>query len=294
MDGVDWGRCVIVSVNGFVLNDPTTLNGCYLDEPVDGLGLPQMRTSSGNLSGRHGGYVGAQFYGMRLITLTGRIFGSGTTAQAQVQAMDATRKSLAAAVSGQGPFALNITTNGGALYTLNVYLDQLDMPVSRTPNMCNYKLSLVAPDVNIYDNSAGGALSATLPRATSGGFAWPITWPIVWNPGSTATDIVNTGSVVVYPMFTLTGIMTNPTITNQTTGQFYTLQGLTTAATDVVTIDMKNRAVLLNDGSILPYMTSTSTWLALMTGDNSMTLQTTSSSDTVTCRVSWQAAYRGI
>jgi len=108
---------MIVSVNGFTLNDPST-TGCYLDEPVDGLGLPQLRTSSGNFSGRHGGYVGAQFYGMRLITMTGRIFGHGASSLDAVQNMDTIRKNLEAAVSGQGPFALNVTTNGGAQYTL--------------------------------------------------------------------------------------------------------------------------------------------------------------------------------
>ena len=178
--------------------------------------------------------------------------------------------------------------------SLGVFLDGLDMPIGRTPSMCHFKLSLVAPDPNIYDNSAGGALTASLSRQSAGGVTWPITWPITWTGAGAPTVIANSGNIVVYPTVTLTGVMTNPTITNSTVGQFFTLQGLTTVAGDVVVIDMLNRTVLLNGGSVLPYMTSASNWLPLLPGNNSMILSTTGSSDTVTGTLSWQAAYRGI
>jgi hypothetical protein len=278
---------MIITVNGFTLNDPTSGSGCYLDEPVDGLGLPQMRTSSGNYSGRDGGYVGAQFYSVRLLSLTGHMFG------ADAPGLDTIRKNLAAAVASS-PIIVNITTNGGAMYTLTAYLDTLDMPISQAPNVANYKLSLIAPDPNIYDNSSGGALSTTVPLTAQGGLRWPITWPIQWLGGSGATTVTNTGNVAIYPKIVLTNVMTNPTITNSTTGQFFTLQGLTTVAGDVVTIDMLNRTVLLNGGSVLAYMTSTSSWWPLLPGGNSISLTTVSSGDTVTANVTWRPAYRGI
>jgi hypothetical protein len=189
---------------------------------------------------------------------------------------------------------MNITTNSGGLYTLNVYLDALDMPVAKAPTMCDFKLSLIAPDTNIYDNSAGGALSATVSKQTTGGITWPIHWPITWSGASSPTIVTNTGSVTIYPKITLTGAMTNPTITNSTAGQSFALTGFTTGTSDVVTIDMLNRAVLLNGGSVLQYMTSGSSWWPLLVGNNSITLSTTGGSDNVSASITWQAAYRGI
>lgn len=272
----------------FALNDPNSSIAVYLDEPIDGLTLPPVRTSSGNYSGRDGGYIGAQFDGMRLITLTGRIF-SQTAA-----GLETARKALAAAVPKGVPLQLLITTDGGSLYLIYCYYDNLLMPINRTKSKAPFNLSLIAPDPNIYDNSAGGLNSATVPLSLGGGITWPITWPIVWNGGALPTTINNSGTVALYPLITLTNQMTNPMITNTTTGQFFFLQGLTTTAGDVLVIDMKNHTVLLNGGSVLPYVTLPSTWWPLITGNNTIKLSSGNSGDTVTALVQWRSAVRGI
>ena len=277
---------MIVSLNGYVLNDSTSANPAYLDEPIDGLGLPPVRTSSGNYSGRDGGYVGAQFYGMRLITLTGYFFGSPAV-------LETARRNLAAAVASPS-VTLNITSNAGNQYVLFCNIDSLDMPIIRSMNRAPFKISLIATDPIIYDNSASGAVSVTVNPARGGGITWPVTWPIQWAAGSQPTTVNNSGNATIYPTITLTNVMTNPTITNQTTGQFFTLSGITTAAGDQLVIDMKNRTVLLNGGSVLPYVTSTSSWWPLLPGNNSINLTTNSGTDNVVATVSWRSGYRGI
>ncbi|MDQ0825427.1 hypothetical protein QFZ60_001600 [Arthrobacter sp. B2I5] len=277
---------MIVSVNGYTINDPNSVNSCYLDEPIDGLGMPPVRTSSGNYSGRDGGYIGAQFFGMRLVTLTGYFFGTPA-------ALETARRNLAAAVTNAS-FPVNITTNAGSQYVLYCSLDSLDMPIIRSLNRAPFKLSLIAPDPIIYDNSASGAMSVTVQPARGGGLTWPLTWKLNWAAGSQPTTVNNTGNVTIYPTITLTDIMTNPTITNQTTGQFFTLSGLTTAAGDVLKIDMKNRTVLLNGGSVLPYVTSTSSWWPLLPGNNSINLTTNSGTDTTVATLGWRSGYRSI
>lgn len=278
---------MIISLNGYVLNDPTNPSNVYLDEPIDGLGLPPIRTSSGNYSGRDGGYVGAQFYGMRLITLTGRFFSLNPAA------LEASRRSLAAAVATPS-VTLNITTNGGNQYLVNTNIDSLDMPIIRDPTTAPFKITLIATDPIIYDNSSSGSMSVTVNPARGGGITWPITWPITWAAGSAPTTVNNTGNATIYPTITLTDKMTNPSITNQTTGQFFTLTGLTTTAGDVLKIDMKNRTVLLNGGSVLPFVTSTSSWWPLLPGNNSINLTTSDGTDTTVATVSWRSGYRGI
>lgn len=279
---------MIIKLNGYTFNDPSSGNDVYLDEPIQGLGVPPIRTSSGDNSGRNGGYVGSQFYGSRLITLTGWVYAPNGPAQ-----MDTIRQELQSAVA-QSVITVNITTDGGAAYLLSAYLSDLTMDIEGNSVLQHYKIDLIAPDPYIYDNSAGGVISVPITKIRPGGLTWPLHWPLTWSAGSTPTTVSNTGAVQVYPVITLTGSMTNPTITNATTGQFFALTGLTTTATDVVTIDMKNHAVLLNGGSISPYMTSTSTWWSLLTGDNDISLTTTGASDTVTGTITWRAAYLGI
>ena len=279
---------MIVQVNGFSINDPTSLNSVYLDEPITGLGLAPLRTSSGNYSGRDGGYTGAQFYGMRLISLPGYVWASTAAA------FETARMALEAAVSSLS-VTLSITTNGGSQYVVNCKLDSLDLPIQRTSTKTSFLLTLTAPDPIIYDNSAGGLNTVSIAPVGGGGVTWPIAWtPVVWAPGTLPQTVTNTGNVPIYPVITLTGPATNPTIANLTTGQFFTIQGLTTSTGDVITIDMLNRTVLLNGGPIYTYVTLTSNWIALQPGGNTIKFTTTNSSDTVTGTISWRSGYRGI
>jgi hypothetical protein len=279
---------MIIAVNGFVLNDPNSGNGVYLDEPVGGLSMPPIRTSQGMYSGRDGGYVGAQFYGGRVISLTGRIFSQSALA------VENTRKAFEAAVSLPPPIILTIVTNGGSLYTLNTYVDSLDIPINRTVTEAPFSLTLIAPDPTIYDNSSTGLNTVVMNPVLGGGITWPITWPITWSAGTQPITIINSGNVVIYPLITLTGAMTNPTILNVTTGQFFTITGLTTSAGDVLVIDLLNRSVILNGGSVLSYVVLTSSWWPLIPGSNTIKFTTTNSSDTVTGTLSWRSGYRGI
>ncbi len=278
---------MIVTLNSLVFNDPTTGNGLYLDEPITGLGLPPVRTSSGNYSGRDGGYVGAQFYGSRLISLPGRIF-ANTTAQ-----YEASRMAVEAALA-QATVTMLITTNAGAQYLVNAYFDSLDLPITRAAQNTTFQITLIAPDPTVYDNSTGGGNSVTLTRSTGGGITWPITWPITWSGGAGATTVTNTGNVTIYPQITLNNVMSSPIITNTTTGQFFSLPSFTTSTGDVLVIDMLNRSVLLNGGSVLGFAATTSTWWPLIPGSNTISLTTGSSGDTVTGTVSWRSGYRGI
>jgi hypothetical protein len=280
---------MIITVNGFVLNDPNSGNGVYLDEPVGGLSMAPIRTSQGTYSGRDGGYVGAQFYSGRLISLTGKIFNTQSSA-----AVEAIRRAFEAALAAPPPLVMTIVTNGGSQYALNVYVDSLDIPINRSPSQAPFNLSLIAPDPTIYDNSAGGLNTVTINPVVGGGLTWPLTWPLPWSAGTQPITINNSGNVTIYLTITLTGAMTNPTVLNVTTGQFFSLTGLTTSAGDVLVIDLLNRSVMLNGGSVLSYAALTSSWWPLVPGSNTIKFTTTNSSDPVTGTLSWRSGYRGI
>lgn len=269
------------TINGFALNDPT--NGVTIDGDIVGLGMPDIRTSSGVYSGRDGGYVGAQNYGMRNISIPGEVFGDNEAAY------EATRAAFSAAVNIGGWLPLELTTNAGRQYVMNCKLIKLDMPFSNSPIETRYTLELVAPDPIIYDNSAGGWNTVPITPVRGGGITWPIRWPVTWAGSPGPVTALNSGGITMYPVVTLTGKMTNPVITNVTTNQFVSLNGL--VVTGTVVIDMGAPSVLLDGGLATAYVSDDSQWIGLTPGNNQMRLTTSDSGDTVTGTVAWRTGY---
>lgn len=274
-----------VWLNDFALNDDATR--AYLNVEIDGLELPGLRTSSGNYAGRDGGYVGAQYYEPRQVTLQGGVFSQN------VAELEENKRDLQAAIAGKD-VTLRILTNAGASYILFCNLLDFDMPIRRELWSAPFKVELLAPDPTIYDDTAGGELTAPLPKLVEGGYIYPVAYPVIYAPGSAPTTVTNAGTTPVYPTITLTGVMTNPVITNLTTEEFIAIEGLATAPGDTVVIDMRAHTVTLNGSSIFAKVSTTSAWWGLLPGGNDLTLTTTSGSDTVSGVVSWRSGYMGI
>ena len=274
-----------ITLNGYAINDAST--SVYLDVQIDGLSLPGIRTSSGNYSGRDGGYVGSQFYSSRDIALQGNVFSSN------VNALETTRTALQAALKGQN-VTVGIITNAGASYVIYANLISFQMPIPRDLFKAPFKIELVATDPTIYDNSGGGALTANVALIVSGGYTYPVTYPVTYAGSTGPTTVSNSGTTPVYPMITLTGTMTNPVITNNSTGAFLSLTPITTGPGDTVTIDMRQRRILLNGGNIYALKSGLSSFWSLQPGGNSISLTSSSGSDTVTATVSWRSGYMGI
>jgi hypothetical protein len=277
---------MIVTLNDYIINDPDSDVRVYLDEDIVGLDLPPIRTSSGNYSGRDGGYVGGQFYTARDISLQGRVFSS------DVATLEATRKALQNAVKGQS-VTMQVLTNAGAAYVIYCNLIDFEMPIKRDLFSAPFKIELMAPDPTIYDDATGTELTATVPLLVSGGYTYDVTYPVTYLGGTSPTTVTNSGDVDVFPTITLTGTGTNPIITNRLTNEFLGLS-LTTGASDVIEIDMRQRTILLNGGSIFALQTAGSTFWSLEPGGNPIALTTSNGADTVSAEVSWRSGFMGI
>lgn len=275
---------MIVTLNGFVIND--NVSGAFLNTQLDGLDLPSIRTSSGNYAGRAGGYVGGQFYGMRSIGIQGKVFGSS------VAGLAATRKALQTALDAQS-VTMQLITNDGASYILYAYLTDFEMPITQALFSAPYQIELLAPDPIIYDNATGTALTTSISRITSGGYTYPVVYPVIYAAASAPTTVTNSGTTGVYPIIMLTGSATNPVITNRTTNMLMSLN-LTTGSSDVIVIDMRQRTITLNGGSIFGLQGAGSSFWSLPVGPNSIALTTSGGSDTVTGAVSWRSGVMGI
>lgn len=280
---------MIITLNGYPLNDGS--NGAWLNTSIAGLETPTIRTSSGNYAGRDGGYIGAQYFSARAITIQGTVFSSN------VAVLEQTRRELQSALLSQrtgaaNPVTVDIVTNAGTSYTVYANLLDFQMPIGRSIFKSPFKIELLASDPTIY-SSQNAVVPITVPKVSGGGFTMPFDMPIVFAAGAQPTTVTNEGTVAVYPIIALTGLMTNPVITNTTTELFLGLN-ITTASTDEVIINMQQRTVLLNGSSIFGDVTAGSSWWSLMPGGNAISLTSASGSDTVSSTVTWQSGYMGI
>src|SRR5664279_418996 len=126
---------MIITLNGYTINDPTS--NVYLDADLVGLDLPPIRTSSGNYSGRDGGYIGGQFYTARDISLQGRVFSSN------ISTLETTRQAFQTALKGQS-VTMTITTNAGNAYIVYCKLIDFEMPINRNLFSAAFKIELQA------------------------------------------------------------------------------------------------------------------------------------------------------
>lgn len=259
----------------------------YNIEEIDGLGVPDIRTSQFTLSGRSGGLVTDQFYGMRLITVNGII----KSTDCDTHVLD--RQNLEEALPIGETFPVYITLFNGDEYVIYANISDLNMVYQPGGKMSDYKIDLIAGDPLFYSTDAGEIQTASIDRVEQGGYVTPYILPVSWDSGSAPTIVNNSGSEIAYPVITLSDSAANPVLTNQATGEIFGLD-INMVDGDEVIIDMGNRTVTLNGANIINNMTSDSTWFALAVGDNPLTLDSDSGSDNISGLIEWRNGVRGI
>lgn len=276
-----------IDVNGLLL-DSETATGIKLLPPVSGLETPPVRMSADDFSGRDGGYVSSQYYSSRVIVMRGQIDGRSCSDADEMRCMLLESLPIRQVL----PFAL--TTDSDLTYVTDTYFRDLKMEYESN-RWSTFELTLVAPDSNFYlanpDDPESGWIEQEFEEILGGGYITPYVLPVIWEGSSQPTLIDNPTSSPLLPQIVLEGKYTNPRITNNTTGQYIEL-AVTTAPGDIIIIDMKERSVTLNGGSILP--TKSGSWWSLMQGTNSISLLTGSNTDTKTGIIRYRPAYTGI
>ncbi len=276
-----------VFLNDFQINDQ--LIGMHLDEPIEGLaGLPAIRTSQGTNLGANGGWTTKQLYEPRFISFSGRIFGR-TVAEVEDRRREFSTI-LAKIVRNKG--ALRIITPAGHVYSTEVVLIGVEMPINKVLNLVEWKINLKADDPLLYDNS-DGELLATIRKTRQGGFIVPFEFPLYISPDEQPATVNNSGNETILPNIIISTKATNPKIINRTTNQSMEITTVVKDG-DKLEIDMKNKTILLDGMNIYDLQTAGSNFWGLIAGDNRIELQTDIQDERTEAELRFRSGFIGI
>ena len=194
--------------------------GIYLVPELEGLtGLPEIRTTSGVNSGYDGGWTSAQNYDARSITIRGVI------ANEDVATVERLRRALTT-LAGQGKneeLTLDLVTEAGAAYTLQVHTIALEMAMQKVLKQQEFLLQLRADDPLVYDASETTHEAVIQVAKATGGFPINFEIPLAIDGGSEDTIVNNDGLERAPTITRLYGALHNPKIINHTTNQYMQL-----------------------------------------------------------------------
>lgn len=136
---------------------------------------------------------------------------------------------------------------------------------------------------------------------TVSNLTFPVTFPVIfsYSSGSNSKTVVNSGNVETGVLFTVTGACQNPTITNETTGEYLKFLGLSLATGQVMTIQTgyDNNVTVdmgLGDTNGMRYLDLNSRFFYLQPGNNIITIDDDFGFPFGTCSLSWYNKLTGV
>lgn len=232
----------------------------YLEE-VTGFDSPNVRENVEDLPEWDGAAAGDFYFGSRPVTLSGRIVSSTATARnAAVVSLQRACRGLRASCTivsqPQGLPNMQIAARVQNLRVTGGFVKQ-------------FQIGLICPNpliVSVTENTTSRT-----------------------NVGSITPS--NAGNFSSFPRIRITGPITNPTVTNATTGAVLSLTGTTIAAAHYIEVDMANRTALSDLGinSYKSIVFPTTTFPAsLAPGSNTLVLAGTGATGSTALQVWWR------
>jgi len=256
---------------------------------VEGLeGLPGIRNQDDNRGYQDGMFSGRDFLGGRMISITFQTFATsgGNSAQTNFNLIQA---KLLPQTSGTTPLYFILPPSGEQFVNARVRALRTSVDPDYTYGMITSQVEFFCPDPNYYDSTQQ---SASLSVSVAPGRTYNRTYNLVYGFGSytSLTNVVNSGWATTYPVITITGPITNPTLGNVTTGNYLNLSG-TITNTDTLVIDTQNRLITLN-GASARNLLSTGTWFDAPAGTSQYYLTgSTTTAGLTAATVTWYNAY---
>jgi hypothetical protein len=253
------------------------------------LDMPKVRTSDLTLLRRHGSFAGDDFLDARTITLEFSIFADGEyEMQERIgEFVEAFKIGDEQALMFQLP---GVAGGVPARVWCRTRRRSVNMDLEYMYGVAKATVQLVAADPRIYVEQQQSDNIGLL--VVSGGVTFPMTFNLtfgtVGSGGSMLLD--NSGSFDAPVVFRIDGPVTDPVITNDTTGQVLSFTGFIGAGSYYV-VDTAARSVLLN-GTASRYNTidASSDWFDLAPGLNSISFDAASYEADALLTATWRSA----
>lgn len=276
----------------YLIQNGEATPGFLLQTPINGLESPPIRQNNIARPGRHGSLVTSQYYDGRPISWPGVVSGENPSQyENNRRALLDAVKMVHDDIGYPLPIPVEFTTLSGKSYFANCYFDAprfaLEMPDSAA-----FHISGLIADPFIF--GAVQVVSPTIAPPTGGGYVVPMIVPYT-SAGAAggSVSLANSGQENAMPIITLTGKLTNPTVTNQTTGKFLQLN-YTIPVGSTVIIDMANQTITQDGSSKIATKTVTSDWWDIVPGVNTISVDSTSTSDNGSGLVKFYPPFVGI
>lgn len=230
---------------------------------IDGLSPPDLKQSESSKSIEHGSHIYASYFMDRVIDLVGMIYGGGDP---HAKFMD-----LREALMPPGTIIKPLMIKWPNLPLLYSYAHPIRKNWQLAPGLgvgvAQFALQFRAGDPLLY---AAAESSINIIRGATGVAA-------------------NAGIESTLPIVTLDGPLTNPVITNQTTGQSLKLNVTLASGAQSVAIDFNNKTIFQGGVSRYGWLDTGSEWWGIAPGNNTLAL--TADAGTGVSEVRWRSAW---
>jgi hypothetical protein len=232
------------TVKGVLDAQGTTWYLTNLEGWADG---PPPRTSLIDRVGEHGSFDGPAYLDVRAITVEG-------VAVCTSRVATWIARDIIDSICGDptlGLQTLKITQVGYGTWRAQVRRSGATKVKLIAPNTFRWSIVLVAPDPRRYLDVLN-TVSVGLPTVGSGGLVFNLVFPLTFGAGVQGGQmaLTNTGTINVWPTFTVLGPATAPVITNTDTGQRLEFgTNLVVAASQTLVVDTDAKTALLSGAS---------------------------------------------
>lgn len=262
----------------------------YQIQSVDGLEmLPSLRVQDADRGYQDGMFSGRDFLSGRNITINLLVLaGNGLSAQ---QNYNLLQNALQPQQTGTTPLQFKFSaTDNLQFVNARVRASRSTVDPEYSYGFIRAQYQFFCPDPRYYDNTTQ---TAVMQYTTPLGRTYPRVYPLTYGGGSQTqtTSIANAGWTTTYPSITIYGPVINPVVGNLTSGQALSIN-YTMGASDVITISLLNRTILLNGSPARNLLFGSSQWFNAAPGSNLFYFTGTGTTYGVTnATVQWNNAY---
>ena len=273
--------------NGFVFGGASSP---YQILSVDGLEtLPNLRVQDSDRGYQDGMFSGRDFFSGRTITMTLQIMsGNGLSAQANFNLLQA---ALQPQQTGTTPLQFQLSVGDNFQYVnARVRKGMATVDPDYTYGKIKAQYEFFCPDPRYYDYTTQ---TASMAPTNPLGRIYNRTYNLTFGGGSQTqvATVVNNGTTTTYPIITIYGPVTNPVVGSTTTSQALSFN-YTMIQSDIISIDLQYKTILLNGNPARNLLLGSSQWFAAAPGTSSYYFTGTGTTVGQTnATVQWNNAY---